>query len=118
MNSHQISGLCCTPWLSKMTTCYPPKVNSTLCTSSLQLEQIIHRSSQTPLFLSSAHLSPPPAIRARGVDSPLGQQGRDDLLCQQREGLDVEALDAAQEILEADIDQRLHPLDGLPRRCR
>lgn len=39
-------------------------------------------------------------------------------LRQQREGLDVVASDTAQEVLEADVDKRLHPLDGVVGRGR
>src|SRR6266567_9237851 len=62
--------------------------------------------------------SSPHSIRARGVERRSGQQGWDDLLRQQIEGLYVVTRDAAQEILEADVDQRLQPLDSLTRGCR
>ena len=62
--------------------------------------------------------SSPHAIQARGVERGSGYNGRDDLLREQIEGLDVVASDAAQDILEADVDERLYPLDGLPRRGR
>jgi hypothetical protein len=47
-----------------------------------------------------------------------GYNGRYDLLRQQIEGLKVIDCDTAQEILEASVDQRLYPLDGVSRCCR
>jgi hypothetical protein len=47
-----------------------------------------------------------------------GHNGRYDPLRQQIEGLYVVARDAAEEVLEAYVDQRLYPLDGLVRSCR
>ncbi len=61
--------------------------------------------------LSGGHLSSPHSIRVRGVERRSGHNGRYDLLRQQIEGLYVS--DAAQEILETYVDQRLYPLDGL-----
>ena len=110
------------PWyptlLALSSTSYPSGVNSTPCNNSIQLEQVIHRYPLPTLFLSGGHLHPPHSIRARGVQRRSGHNGRYDLLRQQIEGLYVGSRDAAHEILEAYVDQRLYPLDSVARRGR
>jgi len=104
--------------LALSSTSYPSGVNSTPCNNSIQLEQVIHPYSLPTLFLSGGHLYPPQSIRARGVERRSGHNGRYDLLRQQIEGLYVVSRDAAHEILEAYVDQRMYPLDSVARRCR